>query len=105
DEALELATATGELQRLAPVAAGRAEAQWLAGHTDRVAEETEATLELAVAHEDAWSVGELRIWRRRADLDDGLSAEGLPDPFAHELAGEAERAAEEWRQLGCPYEA
>ncbi len=105
DEALELATATGELQRLAPVAAGRAEAQWLAGHTDRVAEETEATLELALGHEDAWSVGELRVWRRRAGVDDGVSARGLPDPFALELEGEAERAAEEWQRLGCPYEA
>lgn len=105
DEALELATATGELQRLAPVAAGRAEAQWLAGHNDRVAQETEATLELALAHQNAWSIGELRVWRCRAGVDDGVFAEGLPDPFAHELAGEAERAAEEWRLRGCPYDA
>ena len=105
DEALGLATATGELQRLAPVAAARAEAQWLVGKGDRVAHETRAALDLALEHEDGWSVGELRLWRRRAGLDDGVSAEELPVPFALELGGKAERAAERWQQLGCPYEA
>jgi DNA-binding CsgD family transcriptional regulator len=100
-----LATATGELQRLAPVAAARAEARWLVGKGDRVAEETQAALDLALEREDGWSVGELRVWRRRAGLDEEVSAEELPAPFALELTGEAERAAEQWQQLDCPYEA
>jgi DNA-binding CsgD family transcriptional regulator len=105
DEALELATATGELQRLAPVAAARAEAQWLVGKGDQVAGETQTTLELALEHGDVWSVGELRVWRRRAGVDDGGSAEELPTPFALELRGESERAAERWQSLGSPYDA
>jgi DNA-binding CsgD family transcriptional regulator len=105
DEAQDLAAATGELQRLVPVAAARAEAQWLGGQDDRVEEETQAALELAVAQGDSWSVGELRTWRHRAGVEDEVSAEALPDAFALELAGEADRAAERWQQLGCPYEA
>jgi DNA-binding CsgD family transcriptional regulator len=47
--------------------------------------------------------GELAGWRRRA----GLGGEVPPDvaePYALQLAGEWARAAERWRELGCPYE-
>jgi DNA-binding CsgD family transcriptional regulator len=105
DEALELSRGTAEVQRLAPVAAARAEARWLAGEDDHVAEETEAALELALAHADEWSAGELCAWRRRAGSEDTVSLDALAEPFALELAGEAEQAAERWWSIGCPYEA
>jgi len=104
DEALGLARSTGELQRLAPVAAARAEAWWLAGSPDRVAEETTAVLELAAARGDAWTAGELCLWRRRAGLAHETAA-ALAAPFASELGGDARGAAAMWRHLGCPYEA
>ena len=47
DEAFELAWPTAELFRMAPVAAGLAEAAWLRGDRDGVDEATDATLELA----------------------------------------------------------
>ena len=105
DEALHLSTGTGEVQRLAPVAAARAEARWLEGEDGRVAEETAAALELALGHADEWSAGELCAWRRRAGCEDVVSLDALAEPFALELAGEAEQAAEHWRSIGCPYEA
>lgn len=105
DEALHLSTGTGEVQRLAPVAAARAEARWLGGEDDRVAEETEAALELALAHADEWSAGELCAWRRRTGSEDTVSLDALAEPFALELAGDAEQAAEHWRSIGCRYEA
>jgi DNA-binding CsgD family transcriptional regulator/tetratricopeptide (TPR) repeat protein len=105
DEALELSRGTAEIQRLAPVAAARAEARWLAGEDEHVAEETEAALELALAHADEWSAGELCAWRRRAGCEDTVFLDALAEPFAMELAGEAEQAAERWRSIGCPYEA
>ncbi len=105
DEALELATSTGELQRLAPVAAARAEAHWLAGQAERVAEETDAALELSLAHDDGWSAGELYAWRRRSGIDDDVAAGAAAEPYALELTGEPEAAADQWRLLGCPYEA
>jgi DNA-binding CsgD family transcriptional regulator len=105
DEALELATVTGELQRLAPVAAARAEVLWLEGQSGRVETETQETLELALVHSDRWSAGELCVWRRRAGVDEAVSSEQLAEPFALELAGEAEQAAALWESLGYPYEA
>jgi DNA-binding CsgD family transcriptional regulator/tetratricopeptide (TPR) repeat protein len=105
DEALELSTGTGELQRLAPVAAARAEAHWLGGDDNRVEEETTAALELALACADEWSAGELCVWRQRAGTECTVSLDALAEPFALELAGEAEHAAECWRAIGCAYEA
>jgi DNA-binding CsgD family transcriptional regulator/tetratricopeptide (TPR) repeat protein len=105
DEALQLATGTGEAQRLAPVAAARAEAHWLAGEDDRIEEETTVALELSLAGVDEWSAGELCVWRHRAGIDDNVAVGDLAEPFALELAGEGERASERWRSIGCPYEA
>jgi DNA-binding CsgD family transcriptional regulator len=103
EEALELATATGEVQRLAPVAIARAEARWLAGEPEKVDAETAAALALALEHGDRWSTGELQAWRRRAGLEDEIAPEAVAAPFQPELGAEA--AAELWRALGCPYEA
>ncbi len=103
DEALELALATGEVQRLAPVAAARAEARWLGGEPQRVRTETEDALALAVRHNQAWDVGELCAWRRRAGIVEQLPAT-IAEPFRLELTGEPEAAARIWRRLGCPYE-
>ena len=105
DEALQLSTRTAEVQRLAPVAAARAEARWLSGENDRIEEETEVALELALTHADGWSAGELCAWRRRGGVQDTPAPGALAEPFALELAGEAEQAAERWRSIGCPYEA
>jgi DNA-binding CsgD family transcriptional regulator len=105
DEAWELAQATGELQRLAPVACARAEARWLAGELGLVAAETDATVRLAIATEGAWPLGELCLWRRRAGIDEGMPEIVPAEPFRLELEGEPEAAARAWEKLGCPYEA
>jgi DNA-binding CsgD family transcriptional regulator len=104
DEALTLVQATGELQRIAPVAAARAEALWLEGRLDAVAEATEAALDLARRRRAAWEIGELACWRSRA----GIREEIPPDagePYALQLAGDWARAAQLWTEIGCPYEA
>jgi class 3 adenylate cyclase/ATP/maltotriose-dependent transcriptional regulator MalT len=104
DEAWELAEPTGELPRIAPVAAARAETAWLEGRLDAIGEATEQALELAVRRTSAWRVGELLSWRRRAGIHDQLAIE-LRGPFVRELSGKWLDAAEEWAALGCPYEA
>src|SRR5205823_13375856 len=48
DEAWALASPTGELQRIEPPAAARAEALWLQGRAGEVAEATEPALSLAL---------------------------------------------------------
>src|SRR5919202_1431293 len=66
DEALALARRTAELQRLAPVAAARAEARWLAGEPDAAARETGEAVELARRVRDGRALAELLAWRPRA---------------------------------------
>jgi len=105
DEALALAEYAGELQRLAPVAAVRAEAAWLEGRPERVAGETDAALELALRRSAPWVAGELAVWRWRAGIDDDLAAGALAAPYALQIAGDWERAAQAWAEIGCPYEA
>ena len=104
DEAWRIAEPTGELPRLGPVAAARAEAAWLAGDRDAVAAATEAALPLALDREAGSLIGQLVTWRRRAGLETEIPT-GVPDPYALQLAGEPIRAAELWTEIGSPYEA
>jgi len=104
-EALELAEGTGELQRLAPVAAARAEARWLAGETGEIPAETAVALALALTHHAPWATGELYVWRRRAGLSERVPLEAVAEQFRLELDGDGEAAGECWAALGCPYEA
>ena len=103
DEALGLALPTGELQRLAPVAAARAEAAWLGRELEQVDRATAAAVALAAEREQPWPLGELSLWRRRADLDS--PGGDVAPPFKAELAGDWRQAAALWTDLGCPYEA
>jgi DNA-binding CsgD family transcriptional regulator/tetratricopeptide (TPR) repeat protein len=104
DEAWSLAEPTGELQRVEPAAAARAEAAWLEGRADAVLETTETALALALHRRAAWIVGELACWRHRAGEREELPLE-VPDPWAAELEGDLPRAAACWAELDAPYEA
>ena len=104
DEAHELAVETGELQRIAPVEAARAESAWLEGDLERVVREARSVLEMARGHDDSRLQGEfpLAFWAWRA----GCAIEGhekLDAPYALQAAGDW-RAAAAWRRIGCPYE-
>ncbi len=102
-EAWALAAPTEEVMRLGPVAAARAEAGWLHGAREGVAEVTEHPLRLAAKQKDACALGELLLWRRRAGIDDDVPP--VAEPFASQLAGNWAKAAELWDEAGCPYEA
>jgi len=104
DEAAKLAAASGELQWVAPVAAARAEAFWLSGNPGAADDETDDARERSIEGRALWWAGELASWRRRC----GVVEEPPPlaaEPWALQLAGEWERAAEVWTERGCPYEA
>jgi DNA-binding NarL/FixJ family response regulator len=126
DEALAFAERSGELQRLGPVAAARAEARWLAGEDDAVPAEADAALALARERDDGWLTGELSVWRTRAGAPASASGNGagdaaspatgpaspapgadlvIPAPWCNELRGDPEAAAGAWAALGCPFEA
>jgi DNA-binding CsgD family transcriptional regulator/tetratricopeptide (TPR) repeat protein len=104
DEAWDLALPTNELPRIGPAAVARAEVAWLEGDRDAVHEATAGPLALACERQAPWLVGELAMWRRYAGLDVEIAAE-TAEPFALQLTGHAIEAAEQWRQLGCPYDA
>jgi DNA-binding CsgD family transcriptional regulator len=103
DEALDLATQMGILQRLAPAHAARAEAAWLRGEGEQTLAEARAVYELAVSRQHPWFTGELAYWRWRAGEPVSLP-EWAARPFALQIAGEWQAAAEAWEGLGCPYE-
>jgi DNA-binding CsgD family transcriptional regulator/tetratricopeptide (TPR) repeat protein len=105
DEALALARGSDELQRLAPVAAARAEAHCLEGNPIATAGETEDALAMALAVGDRLAAGELYAWRQRAGLDDRVDLDAVAEPFASELRGDWLSAARRWDELGCSYEA
>jgi DNA-binding CsgD family transcriptional regulator len=104
DEAAALAEPTGELGRLGPVAATRAETAWLAGDRDGVAEATDAVFALARELGEAAILGQLGSWRRRAGLDAQIDV-SPPGPYRLEVEGAWSEAADRWAELGCPYEA
>lgn len=103
DQALELASRTNTLQRLAPVRAARAEAAWLAGDHDRVIAEAMACHELALSHRHQWHTGEFCYWLRQAG-EKTTPPKWCARPFALQIGGNWKAAAEAWQKLGCPYE-
>lgn len=103
DEALALGEPTGQFQHIAPVAAARAEAAWLEGKSEAIDAATRAMFERALETRDPWTLGELAYWRWRAGCLHE-SPPGAAEPYALQIAGEWQRVAELWSEIGCPYE-
>jgi DNA-binding CsgD family transcriptional regulator/tetratricopeptide (TPR) repeat protein len=103
DELLSLEAARGELQGLWPVAAARAEAAWIEGRPQVVKGETEAAFRLAVRAGEPWPIGELAYWRWRAGIREAIPPD-IPPPYAAQIAGQWQRAADLWTRIGCPYQ-
>ena len=66
NEARELAARTSEMQRLSGVALAGANAAWIAGDRELVAQEVQPVYELASTRRDLWMKGELALWLWRA---------------------------------------
>jgi DNA-binding CsgD family transcriptional regulator len=103
EEARALATATREPQRIVTVATARAEHAWLHGDFSGVVCEVRAALEYARRDRDQWRVGELAFWAHRAAAPVERLL-GLAHPFQLQMSGEYLKAAQAWKELGCPYE-
>jgi len=104
DEALDLAGSTGELQRLGPVRAARAEAAWLEGDEANTYTESTAGYELARRFKDPWSQGQFAYWLWRAGSV-VPSTDEMPAPYRLHIQGRYNEAASAWSDAGCPYEA
>ncbi|MEU4999934.1 AAA family ATPase [Streptomyces sp. NPDC021622] len=101
-QAGRIAARTRELQRTAPVAAGRAEAAWLRGDHAAVIAAVEPLYAQARRLGAAPYRAELGHWLARAGRlvpDDGSG-----HPYALQAAGRWKQAAAAWQEAGCPYE-
>src|SRR6185436_3666094 len=90
-------------QRLAPVAATRAEHAWLDGDLDGVVAAAREIHALADRRGDAWARGELAWWLWRAGAPVAVHDDD-PAPYARAIAGDWRGAAGLWEALGFPYE-
>jgi ATP/maltotriose-dependent transcriptional regulator MalT len=98
-----LALSTGELQRIGPLAAARAEAAWWQEDLVQVTAEAADAYELALSRNNPWILGQLAYWMWRAGTQD-IPLERLARPYAHMIRGDWLAAAREWEQIGCPFE-
>ncbi|HEY4091014.1 MAG TPA: AAA family ATPase [Luteibacter sp.] len=102
DEASELASSTGEFQRLAPVAIARAEAAWLQGSTRLTDAWVRQTYTMAEGLGERRELGELAFWCWKLGEEQG-TYRAVDDPYAMQCDGEWQRAADAWATLDCPY--
>ena len=103
EEAVVLAEQSGELQRLAPVAAARAEEAWLRNDGTPVDAIVLQALALAEERQDRRALGELRYWCLRLGLVQA-GPDGVEEPYVLQIGGRWREAADTWQRLGCPYE-
>ena len=99
EEAWELAEPTGELPRIAPVAAARAAVAWLEGDSSAVDEATAGALSVAIENETGLVIGELTLWRRPAGLPGGALPAAADGRYVHHLADEPDQAAQLWASI------
>jgi DNA-binding CsgD family transcriptional regulator/tetratricopeptide (TPR) repeat protein len=99
--AVAIAEATGETQRLVPLAAARAEAAWIAGKVQDVVAEIDRAWPAAVAQPHPWGLGELCWWLAVAG-EPRPSPAPVAAPFGRMLERDWPGAAEEWSRLRCP---
>jgi DNA-binding CsgD family transcriptional regulator len=104
DVAAAVAERTGQLWWTCQTASAQAETAWLEGRARDVAEATEAAYAAARERNASWPLAELGFWRRQAGIEEDVP-EAARGPFATQLRGDWSRAAEEWTEAGCPYEA
>jgi len=89
---------------VAQVRAVRVELLWVSGQPDLAAQEAREAYEQALGRVDPWQLGSLAIWLWR--LGAGLDLpDGLPEPYALEIAGDWRGSAAAWERLGRTYDA
>jgi ATP/maltotriose-dependent transcriptional regulator MalT len=93
----------GELQHVWPAICGIAEYHWLQGEAERMLEVLDGAYKQALDTDSQWARGELGFWMWKAGGID-TPPEGAARPFALQMSGAWQQAAEAWRDLGAPYE-
>jgi hypothetical protein len=98
------ALATGEWQRIQPMAGIKVELEWLRGQPEAGIAATTDLWELEErVNGNPFETGEVALWRARAGLAPTL--DGIAEPYRLHLEGRFGEAARAWEELGQPYEA
>ncbi|MFA9431855.1 AAA family ATPase [Egicoccus sp. AB-alg2] len=103
DRAWQLATASGEIQRIGPAGAAWLEWGWLTGQLDRVRDRVEYATATARRVGHRWYLGELLRYRMLAEGPAEVT-DALPEPWASGCRGAWREAAATWQERGAPYE-
>ena len=82
----------------------RAELLWVSGRADLARQEAREAYEQALGRVDPWNLGSLAIWLWRLGAGPELP-DGLPEPYALEIAGDWQASAAAWERLGRTYDA
>jgi DNA-binding CsgD family transcriptional regulator len=108
DEARALPTAKRDIMRLAPIAIVDAEACWLGIPRSGAREALRTAYQIALpAQGQKWTLAEIALWLGLLGEDVNLSPEEIsrfPPAYRNHIAGRWREAADEWCELGCPYE-
>ena len=104
-DAWRLAERTGQLMRMGPVCAVRAEWHLLNDRRDAAAGAVAQVLPLAEARGTPWQRGELRWLAQQAGLTLPEPEAEVALPWALQLQGAYEEAAAYWEERGCLYQA
>jgi DNA-binding CsgD family transcriptional regulator len=102
EQANAVAQPSRELHRLAPVAAGLAEAAWLDRRLADVPRLIADAYELSLRRQNPWQRGELAWWMWRAGALDADALPEVAEPYALMISGRAREAAAHWQRLGFP---
>lgn len=104
DQAWRGALATGELQRIAPVAVARAELAWMREEREGIGPAIGPARALIEPRRwQPWVSDEVYFWLWRGGDPAEPLAEGA-EPYVRLMAGDWWGAAEAWEHLGCPFE-
>lgn len=92
-----------ELQHGWNAICGRTEHFWLSGRAEEGSDELVPAYRRALDTDSPWARGEIGFWMWRTGRISG-PPDRAAEPFALQMAGQWEEAAERWRDIGCPYE-
>ena len=82
---------------------GLAEYHWLNGASAEMRPVLEDIYTRALETDSEWAKGEIGYWMWKSGAIHA-PAEAAAEPFALQISGEWEKAAEAWEEIGCPYE-
>jgi DNA-binding CsgD family transcriptional regulator/tetratricopeptide (TPR) repeat protein len=100
---LEIALATKEPQRIAPIRIALAERAWISGDMEGARSHVEAAFSANHAVHP-WDVGELCSWAFRTGQPIVPLPDNVPDPVLQECSGNTQAAADAYGRMGMPFE-